>query len=243
MELPRVPNEQPTKTAMKAYLVLMQEDEVWHKEILNIQKEHKNVLFSLTNKGPVEGMHEDPIDVLKRELQYEKQFKNSAPKEEAKVVELGDGAAKEVTAEEAKKSYGKFSFLGSEDAQKNLVQEFLNRNKKKKEEAEAQAEQNDEAKVEEVANDENNDKKNENDDNKDENGEKEEAKEAAPEPENKESTEDNAPLVEEQNNDAEVRFFTLILFRIMLKNNQKMIKQMMLKRAKKLKKLKVIKIQ
>lgn len=139
MELPRVPGEKPTKTAMKAYLVLMQEDEAWHREILNIQKEHKNILFSLTNKGPVEGMHEDPIDVLKRELQYEKQFKNSAPKEESKVVEVGTNDAKASIPEEVQKSYGKFSFLGSEDAQKNLVEEFLNRNKKKKEEAEQAA--------------------------------------------------------------------------------------------------------
>lgn len=113
----------------------MQEDEAWHKEILSIQKEHKNVLFTLPSGQKLEGMHEDPITALERELQYGKQFSN-AKTSEPKVIELKSQKAKETTdsvSDDAKKSYGKFSFLGSEDTQKQLVEEFLNRNKKSSE--------------------------------------------------------------------------------------------------------------
>lgn len=135
MKLPEVKGEKPTKTALKAYLVLMQEDEAWHKEILSIQKEHKNVLFTLPSGQKLDNMHEDPIIGLERELQYEKQFSN-AKTSEPKVIELKSEKAKATTdsvSDDTKKSYGKFSFLGSEDTQKQLVEEFLNRNKKNSE--------------------------------------------------------------------------------------------------------------
>jgi hypothetical protein len=146
MVFPLVKGEKPTKTALKAYLVLMQEDEAWHKEILSIQKDHKNILFTLPSGQKLDGMHEDPIVALERELQYEKQYSNnktSGPK----VIELGPDNAVQITgsvkatgaAQEGDKSYGKFSFLGSEDTQKQLVEEFLNRNKKKSEESQVKA--------------------------------------------------------------------------------------------------------
>jgi hypothetical protein len=140
MPFPLVKEEKPTKTALKAYLVLMQEDEAWHKEILSIQKDHKTILFTLPTGQKLDGMHEDPVIALERELKYEKQYSNnktSGPK----VIELGPDNAVQVTgtAKEGDKSYGKFSFLGSEDTQKQLVEEFLNRNKKKSEESQDKA--------------------------------------------------------------------------------------------------------
>jgi hypothetical protein len=144
MLFPLVKGEKPTKTALKAYLALMQQDEAWHKEILTIQKDHKNVLFTLPSGQKLEGMHEDPVVALERELKYEKQYSNnktSGPK----VVELGPDNAVKITgaAKEGDKSYGKFSFLGSEDTQKQLVEEFLNRNKKKGEESQVKADTED----------------------------------------------------------------------------------------------------
>ena len=96
MLFPLVKEEKPTKTALKAYLILMQQDEAWHKEILSIQKDHKNILFTLPSGQKLDGMHEDPVVALERELQYEKQFSNnktSGPK----VIELGPDNAIEIT--------------------------------------------------------------------------------------------------------------------------------------------------
>ena len=130
MGLPEVPGEKPTRTALKAYLVLMQEDEAWHKEILHIQKEHKNILFSLPSGQKMQGMHEDPLEVLEREIKYG--TSNSNGKNEPKVVEL-TGNKPSTDKEESKKNPGSFSFMGSSDYQQELIQNFLNRNKEKKE--------------------------------------------------------------------------------------------------------------
>ncbi len=50
----------------------MQEDEVWHKEILHLQKEHKQVLFNMPSGTKVQGMHEDPLEVAVKELEQSK---------------------------------------------------------------------------------------------------------------------------------------------------------------------------
>ena len=153
---PVVQNEKPTKTALKAYLILMQNDDAWHGQILGLQKTHKEILFKLPEGQKLEGMHEDPITVFEREKEYSAQFeKKDAVEVKSTPAEMLD--SQNIT-EEAQKSYGKFSFMGSEDQQKKLVDEFLNRNKNK-EEAKV------EVKVEEI-----------NDDQDEEKQEKEEAK-------------------------------------------------------------------
>lgn len=135
MGLPVVLGEKPTRTALKAYLQMMQNDESWHKEILHLQKEHKSILFSIPSGTKLEGMHEDPIEVLRREIEYEKKLPNGKQTSEAKIVGLDSTPADLPKKEEQKKSFGAFSFLGNEDKQKRLVDDFLNRDKKKKDES------------------------------------------------------------------------------------------------------------
>jgi hypothetical protein len=135
MGLPVVAGEKPTRTALKAYLEMMQNDESWHREILHLQKEHKSILFSIPGGAKLEGMHEDPVEVLRREIEYEKKFPNGRQRADPKVVELDSTPAGQPKKEEEKKSFGAFSFLGNQDKQKQLVDDFLNRDKKKKEES------------------------------------------------------------------------------------------------------------
>lgn len=110
---------------------MMQEDEAWHKEILGVQKDHKTKLFQLPSGGRPDNLHEDPLVVLERDIKFGKA--KELPKENVKLVSLDANPAE--TSETAKKSFGSFSFLGNEDTQKKLVEEFLNRNKKPKEES------------------------------------------------------------------------------------------------------------
>lgn len=136
MEFPEVPNEKATKTALKAYLKMMEDDEAWHKDILHIQKDHKQILFSLAEGAKLQGMHEDPLDVLIAELKAGPKADFGQP--QPKVVELGpDSNPKKApeTVETQKKSVGAFSFLGSDEKQKKLVEDFINRNKKQPEPA------------------------------------------------------------------------------------------------------------
>jgi len=147
MKLPEVEGEKPTRTALKAYLMMMEDDEAWHKEILHIQKEHKQILFSIPDGTKLQNMHEDPLDVLDKESEQENN--NKSPKKEQKVEKP---AVVQQKAESQKKSFGAFSFLGNENDQKKLVEDFLKRNKaqpKEDKKDEAQEEQQDEAKKEE----------------------------------------------------------------------------------------------
>uniref|UniRef100_A0A7S3J3G2 Uncharacterized protein n=1 Tax=Euplotes harpa TaxID=151035 RepID=A0A7S3J3G2_9SPIT len=149
MGLPVVPGEKPIRTALKAYLKMMEDDEAWHKEILHLQKEHKQILFALPNGEKLQGMHEDPLEVVLREIQIENEIKDHRSK--VKVVELPDEEVKGAkTVESQKKSVGAFSFLGNEETQKKLVEDFMNRNKKKVEQPQPEPQK---AKVEEVHHD------------------------------------------------------------------------------------------
>ena len=107
---------------------MMQEDETWHKQILMMQKQHKEILFTLPEGGRIDNMTEDPFISFKRIQEYNAQYSKDKP-EEIKAFDIDPNDKDQI--EEAKKSYGKFSFLGSEETQKKLVEEFLNRNKKK----------------------------------------------------------------------------------------------------------------
>ena len=131
MNFPIIENEKPTKTALKAYLKMMEDDEVWHKDILHIQKEHKQILFSLAEGAKLQGMHEDPLEVLKAELKAEARGEVKPVVNNSKETNVIVEEPKKETVEAQKKSVGAFSFLGSDEKQKKLVEDFINRNKKK----------------------------------------------------------------------------------------------------------------
>ena len=122
MSFPVVQGEKPTKTALKAFLVFVQEDEAWHKEILSILKEHKEQLFAIPGEKD-ENMDRlrDPISILQSLLEEEQRILNVFKNSESKIDD----------DDEVKKSNGKFSFLGSEDVQKQHIEEVLRRTKEK----------------------------------------------------------------------------------------------------------------
>lgn len=142
MGLPVVPGEPPKRTALKAYLSLMLEDGSFHNIISSLQKEHKSILLSFPTGGKPEGANRDPFNDFETELQIENAMKQSMERGNVHVMDFTKNQNEEVkkndakkTEAEAKKSVGAFSFLGSKDKQAEYVNEFLNRNKKKKDEA------------------------------------------------------------------------------------------------------------
>ncbi|CAI2369138.1 unnamed protein product [Moneuplotes crassus] len=147
MNYPEVPGEKSPKTALKAYLVHMQEDEMWSNEVLCLQKSHKELLLQIPQGIKGEEMNEDPLEVFERERECENQLsqkKNApnAPKEDQKSLDKST---------ESNKGNGSFSFLGNQKDQQNLVQEFLNRDKKKTDQIkEVAEEENQDNKPEEV---------------------------------------------------------------------------------------------
>lgn len=138
---PEVPGEKTGKTALKAYLVHMQDDDIWSNEILSLQKSHKEILFQIPEGRKIEGMHEDPIEAFDREREYEKQFAKKKSATDATHATIESQKSLDISAD-SKKVNGSFSFLGTQKDQQKLVDEFLNRNKKTVEIKEEAAEEN-----------------------------------------------------------------------------------------------------
>eukprot|EP00344_Euplotes_crassus_P004954 CAMPEP_0196994972 /NCGR_PEP_ID=MMETSP1380-20130617/1184_1 /TAXON_ID=5936 /ORGANISM="Euplotes crassus, Strain CT5" /LENGTH=438 /DNA_ID=CAMNT_0042410499 /DNA_START=1 /DNA_END=1317 /DNA_ORIENTATION=+ len=191
LNFPEVPGEKTGKTALKAYLVHMQNDEIWSSEILSLQKSHKEILFQIPEGRRIEGMHEDPLEVFDREREYEKQFDKKKSATDATHATIESQKSLDMSAE-SKKGNGSFSFLGSQKDQQKLVQEFLNRNKKTDE-------------IKEVAEEDNQDDKPEEEQKKAPEETKEEKSKEAQEPETvekpKSEVEEDSPKVEDEDED------------------------------------------
>ena len=138
---PDVPGEKTGKTALKAYLVHMQDDDIWSNEILSLQKSHKEILFQIPEGRRIEGMHEDPIEAFDREREYEKQFAKKKSATDATHATIESQKSLDMSTD-SKKVNGSFSFLGTQKDQQKLVDEFLNRNKKTEEIVEDTIEEN-----------------------------------------------------------------------------------------------------
>lgn len=188
---PIIEGEKPNRTALKAYLSLMETDEDWHKNILQLQKLHKHTLFQMITGNKVPDMHEDPLEVAVKE---QRKFLQEAA--EPKIVEIKDDVNEEPISQEStnQSKAGAYSFMGNENQQKKLIEDFLNRNKNKAEEGkegEAQAEEtkDDSKSDDKQANNSNDISKPKSDDHTDENGDA---------PDNKEPSSPKSPKIEEE---------------------------------------------
>lgn len=185
---PEVPGEKMSKTSLKAYLMHMQADEIWSNEILAIQKAHKEILFQIPEGKKLEGMHEDPMVAFDRQIEYEKQFSKKKAATDTTHATIESQKSMDMSTD-SKKVNGSFSFLGNQNDQQKLIDEFMNRNKKNTEEIK-----------EEAAEENNEDKADENTEEKVEEKQEEQPEAEAPqEPEG----DNDAPKVEEEGDKAE----------------------------------------
>lgn len=126
MKLPEVENETSINTMRKAFFMLAKTDLTWKSHITQFQNEHKVFLLEIARAVKQPNLDGDPLNKIGRAPIEE------VKRREPKVVELG--ASTSTQSDVPKKATASFSFLGDESRQKDLISDFMNRNKKKVEE-------------------------------------------------------------------------------------------------------------
>ena len=138
-------SEQVSMAIFKGYLCHI-DDEVWYAKIKGIQKNHRETLMAFENGQTREGYERDPLEVYREDKEKEEERKQKMTEEEIKKEE--EDEVKEEEESKTAPSGPGFGFLGSEDDQKALVEQFINSNKGKKEAVEETIEEKVEEKEE-----------------------------------------------------------------------------------------------
>jgi hypothetical protein len=123
MKLPVIEKENSVNTMRKAFFMLAKNDLTWKSHITQFQNEHKVFLLEIARAVKQPSLDGDPLNKIGRVPVEE--IKRSEPK----VVELGESTSTQ--GDMPKKATASFSFLGDENRQKDLILDFMNRNKKK----------------------------------------------------------------------------------------------------------------